>query len=91
MTPTELLLSTERAIGNGSLADMHERLISGSKLMRDVQDKRCALRGLIPLRALYLFGMLPSTISTDVTSWACDFVNDDVARRTSAWVAKAWT
>lgn len=69
MTPTELLLSTERAIGNGSLADMHEKLISGCKQMRDVQDKQCDSRGCVPLRALCFFRMRPNLVSTEVALW----------------------
>jgi chromosome segregation ATPase len=46
MTPTELLLSTERAIGDGRLADMHSKLITGGKDLQELQDKLCA-----PLRA----------------------------------------
>jgi structural maintenance of chromosomes protein 5 len=42
MSPTELLLSTERAIGNGRLADMHEKLISGGGDLRKLQDTLCA-------------------------------------------------
>jgi hypothetical protein len=44
MSPTELLLSTERAIGSGRLADMHEKLISGGGDFRRLQDTLCAPR-----------------------------------------------
>jgi structural maintenance of chromosomes protein 5 len=43
MSPTDLLLSTERAIGNGRLAEMHGKLISGGGELRKLQDTLCVL------------------------------------------------
>ena len=43
MTPTELLLSTEQAIGDGSLHQMHTRLISGGKELEELNTTLCAL------------------------------------------------
>ena len=42
MTAEELLLSTEKAIGNGSLHDMHMKLITGGKDLAALEDKQCA-------------------------------------------------
>ena len=57
MTPTELLLSTERAIGDGRLADMHERLITGGNKVKDLADKQCAA----PLRLAPAGPQLPTS------------------------------
>jgi structural maintenance of chromosomes protein 5 len=53
MTPTELLVSTERAIGDARLAEMHETLISGGKDLHEQQNERCAPSLLILLCTLY--------------------------------------
>lgn len=37
MTPEELLINTERAIGDASLYEMHNQLIHGGKDLREKQ------------------------------------------------------
>lgn len=48
MTPEELLLSTEKAIGDGSLAEMHAKLISGGGELQALREKQCASTAAVP-------------------------------------------
>lgn len=43
MSPEELLINTERAIGDASLHDMHTKLIDGGKDLKSKQTDLCAI------------------------------------------------
>lgn len=43
MSPEELLVNTERAIGDAHLAKMHSQLINGGKELREMLTAKCGL------------------------------------------------
>lgn len=44
MSPEELLVNTERAIGDAHLAQMHSKLINGGMELRDMHAAKCDLK-----------------------------------------------
>jgi hypothetical protein len=63
MSPEELLINTERAIGDAALFNMHNSLINGGKDLKDKQTDLCAPSRLHSWHLLVLVRVLVCTPS----------------------------
>ena len=73
MTHTELLLSTEKAIGDGSLFEMHQKLITGGCELAQLVDKQCGTSPVVWLSLAWRRGSVPrgNRRSSDRAGRAC--------------------